>query len=393
MPKHVNRPLRHLSRNGLSTAVASVARYAKSRTSTKRKLDFIAKLKSKQRKRIPSRVKTRVSEAKMAADDLHSGVTADICNVVVNSKKHATIGALKTLHCTYPGYARPSTTNGQSSGITFAIGTFDQWNTNIAIGSVLVPSQTYKRWFDLNTNQRGTGSNLFGSTALNRAAQDKFLLLSTDYVLNLWNNDTVPVDCELTFFRSQTDNAKDVQDVWIDSFVAEGEGIGVSATAPAAGTHVSGAFGYESVDFPYARPQDSPYVKKLHKVVKQMKFVLAPAGQKIIKGHITMNMLGDLSKMLENPVKYPRGSLAVHLRIVGGLVADVTGAPALPFPVYATHKVDVIANLKHHFKQVKGSIDRMPMTVGFTQVPQNVTAANSNIINIVDGIVAEILGS
>jgi len=286
----------------------------------------------------------------------------------------------------------------------FDIGTTSQWLISSGTANPLFGTgEGCVAYFDQNSYRAATGSQFF-PTAI-RPATDKLYLSTVAAKVQVVNLASIPVTVHIYACVSIRDHNSSPRGAWVEGLDIESQNKS-GVTQPGPGGIAGGSAGGLNITTVGVSPGDSPYFKKLWKVVKVHRLNLAAAATEDCHFHVSMNQIGDAGKLIQlnpdmnpNPAswtsanitcQYPRGSVSFFAVVVGAPVKDFTTDGNLVC-TFGSTEVGFIIEKVHRFKYMKDNAARMITTTGYSQIPANTLLEKQGFVTT-QGVLADMNG-
>lgn len=260
-------------------------------------------------KKVKYKKKQKTTAPAASLNDLHSGVTSSVFNVVVNPKvpkgflKHGPI-KFDEFYTVAPVI---STLNGQGVITLCNVGTAIPW---LATGTTASPNTSIINYFDLNPMCTNTGSVAISSQV--RPSSSKMYLKSSTVTITAVNLSSIGMYVDIycvqakkliertSITAANTYSDKFPIDVWTDALANQGLGKADQSAS---------LLGNEIISMPFARPKEAYGFNKLFSVKRVHHLNLAAAAEEEVTFNCKMNVVFDGLKLVQDNVNQATGGI------------------------------------------------------------------------------------
>lgn len=341
------------------------------RISAKAKAAFKRKDAIRARKRRPRAEKM---------EDIHSGVSRTHITCVLNPKPVKGAKGGNMVYSQSHQFRTISSAGIQNSNDLSTIGGSSQWT--VSTGTGYVSNQSFLQYFDINPNEKTSGSGLYGFV---QPLDDRLALTHSEIELQVGNLSNLAAFADIYFLKCKKDSAKGPTDCWTYGYAADAIGIAAPVVLTVAGA-TTGQGGYGRFDIVGAKPTDVKMFNEYWKIVKVRALNLAGGACEKINVKVVHNYLGVRERLTQAAAStqvWVKGCFVAMVVQHGATVMDKTGAGANPI-VPGETELGFNFFQKHHFKAVFGNAARLSNKYMVTNTAFGAVRANQIFDDITD---------
>lgn len=254
------------------------------------------------------------------------------------------------------------------------------------------PGQGVLPYFDLNPNERLTGSNTGVPGATNGLpvavpTNDRIYLYGYEYECKLTNMESIATTISLYWYMTKEDTRYNLSDGWSRACTSTNNGSNFQ-TDPAPGVYQTGAIAGTSDPTQWGQtPYQMKDVRKQYRILKVQKFYMASGATEDVRFKLNVNRQVDKEYMtnLDTNTNFIRG-VSVGCMAITHSQAVIDKTNSAHVGTLGSAEVAVVWKSRTKLGLLKSMTNRIDVNRQYTMVPFNTLLANQYTINENDQI-------
>lgn len=334
---------------------------------------------------------TQTKKDEEMADQFPGGTAKRHVRLVMNPKPVKNVyGGIMHHNMSFQGQL-VSNAGTQNPTTILNLGHKNQWLISSTIGGLnqpTTPNATALRWFDLNPNQKITGSSLYPGTISPQPPSpltprnDRLCWQSSVIHMDMTNFTAVPAHLKIYFLRGKKACTNFPELVWTQGLISESMAL-PTEDPPSAGSAVPLSIGYPNALIPHFTPTSNEDFRSFYKVMKCEHVDLAAESSVSVRIDLLANVLAKQEVLDQLALNgFYRDTFSVLVVPLGALVEDTTISQSDGFNGIVTHgstRVGYVCNVRNNFRYVAGNGARLNTSVGYTVEPVNAVLTNQRL--------------